>query len=272
MEVANTAAQRSSDLSRQVGAAIFTKTMEIKAAGCNEVPVAGGGAYWENSEGDARDFVLQRDTNERRRRAVMVDLLVRLNQIGALKNDHDVNEIEDLLFNRDDNVISDSQMMDSLEYGRSVHAEMAAITDAARVGHSTSECLLFSNTFPCHNCAKHIVAAGIREVIYMHPYPKSYAKELFSDSIAVNPPDQGNYCAINKVIFRQFIGVVGPMYARLFTKARWKRDKLGNVTEFTKHQASYVRTTPLPAYLETERLLLDELNLKLQTEGLLPTT
>ncbi|MDN3612645.1 hypothetical protein QWZ16_23945 [Vibrio ostreicida] len=26
--------------------------------------------------------------------------------------------------------------------------------------------------FPCHNCAKHIVASGIKRVVYVEPYPK----------------------------------------------------------------------------------------------------
>lgn len=270
MEIANAAAQRSSDLSRQVGAAIFTRNMEVKATGCNEVPAAGGGAYWEGDDNDARDFIFGQDSNEQRRRAVVVDLLLRLQEIGVLKPEiKDLADINSLLFDRDDRLIADSQIMDSLEYGRSVHAEMAAITDAARIGQPINNCVLYSNTFPCHNCAKHIVAAGLTDVIYMHPYPKSYAKELFSDSIVVNPASPQNECATQQVIFRQFIGIVGPMYARVFTKARWKRDKQGKVSKFDKSVASFIRNTPLPAYLETERLIFGEWELTLKHAGFL---
>ncbi len=259
MELANTAAQRSSDLSRQVGAAILTQTMEIQALGCNEVPKAMGGTYWEGDDADARDFALGRDSNEHRRRAVLLDLMMRLGEAGALRPDLSTySDIEKFLFERDDQIISDSQLMDSLEYGRSVHAEMNAITDAARGGHAVRNCLLFSNTFPCHNCAKHIVASGISEVIYIHPYPKSYAKELFADSIAINPPANKS----DLVVFRQFIGIVGPMYARVFTKARWKKDG-GVVRRFEKQKASYIRRTPIPAYPQTEDILLAELNVSL---------
>jgi deoxycytidylate deaminase len=31
-------------------------------------------------------------------------------------------------------------------------------------------------SFPCHMCARHIIATGLREVVYIEPYPKSVAK------------------------------------------------------------------------------------------------
>lgn len=46
MFLAKAAALRTLDLSRQVGAAIFSKTGEILTLGSNEVPKAGGGSYW----------------------------------------------------------------------------------------------------------------------------------------------------------------------------------------------------------------------------------
>jgi hypothetical protein len=139
---------------------------------------------------------------------------------------------------------------------------MNAITDAARVGHSIKDCWLFSNTFPCHNCAKHIVASGISEVIYNHPYPKSYAKELFEDSVIIDSPES----AQGRVLFRQFIGIVGPMYARVFTKARWKKEG-GHVKSFKKSESSFIRRTPLPLYTATEAFILDDLNKTLRKQN-----
>src|ERR1700693_6168271 len=45
MYIAKSASLRSSDLSRQVGAAIFRPTGEVLSLGCNEVPKFGGGYY-----------------------------------------------------------------------------------------------------------------------------------------------------------------------------------------------------------------------------------
>src|SRR5258705_10128365 len=53
---ARATAQRSADLSRQVGAVIATKTGEILATGCNEVPRAGGGVIWDAVAGSDRDY------------------------------------------------------------------------------------------------------------------------------------------------------------------------------------------------------------------------
>ena len=68
---------------------------------------------------------------------------------------------------------------DLLEFGRMVHAEMAALMDAARRGISVKGCLMYVTTFPCHMCARHIIAAGIQKVIYIEPYPKSKVGELY---------------------------------------------------------------------------------------------
>src|SRR5690348_6073412 len=57
MALAYAAALRSSDLSRQVGAAIVSSTGEVIATGRNEVPAPGGGQYSPPVEGipTARD-------------------------------------------------------------------------------------------------------------------------------------------------------------------------------------------------------------------------
>ena len=78
MYAAKSASLRSSDLSRQVGAAIFRPTGEVVAMGCNEVPKAGGGTYWSGDPSDERDFVQGHDPNERKKVELLVDLIDRL--------------------------------------------------------------------------------------------------------------------------------------------------------------------------------------------------
>jgi deoxycytidylate deaminase len=260
MAFANLAGLRSSDLSRQVGAAVFSPTMEVQSLGYNEVPKAFGGTYWEGDVPDGRDFALGKDSNVSRKRAMIIDLVSRLKTVLEMESlPEDLNE---MLFNRSDSLIEDSQIMDSLEYGRTVHAEMNAISDAVRLGISLRGSTLYSNTFPCHNCAKHIVASGIKDVVYMHPYPKSYARELFEDSISVDPPTVGQsgerICPPKKVCFRQFVGILGPLYHRVFRKKRWK-DNGGKVPEFDKSKANYIRQTVAASYPLVEALFLKEL-------------
>ncbi|WP_232293122.1 anti-phage dCTP deaminase [Stigmatella aurantiaca] len=122
-----------------------------------------------------------------------------------------------------------------LEFSRAVHAEMDVLLSAARQGASTQGCRLFVTTFPCHYCARHIVGAGVDEVQFIEPYPKSRALDLHDDSIttvAKNwiPPsapvrkDSEKESAVRKVLFRPFTGVAPRMYARAFLKDRDLKD------------------------------------------------
>jgi dCMP deaminase len=53
---------------------------------------------------------------------------------------------------------------------RTVHAEANAIAFAARFGTSTEDAELYCTHSPCVNCAKLIINAGIRRVVYEHEY------------------------------------------------------------------------------------------------------
>ncbi len=73
------------------------------------------------------------------------------------------------------------------EFGRAVHAEMDALTTAARQGISVAGATLVCTTFPCHNCTRHVIASGIRKVLYVLPYSKSLARELHGDALVIEP-------------------------------------------------------------------------------------
>ena len=202
---ARAAALRSADLSRQVGAVIATASGEVISVGTNEVPTGAGGQYWPDSKPDGRDF--QRGDNEsfRIRRSMLAELLQRMGEAGWLADKiaeatrHNVDAVVEDLLPR----VRDSVMMSVGEFGRTVHAEMAALMDAARRGVAVRGTTLFSTTFPCHNCTKHIAAAGISRVVYIEPFPKSRAGELHDDAIEVD----GTGRVEGKVNFGPFVGV-----------------------------------------------------------------
>jgi deoxycytidylate deaminase len=149
MFAAKAAALRTLDLSRQVGAAIFNFEGEVISMGSNEVPKAGGGTYWCDTVGgfDDRDYAREYDSNDRRKKQLLTEILT-LSKAGKPK---------EILASTE---MKQSQFMDALEYGRIIHAEMSALCDAARMGRAIQGAILFCTTFPCHMCAKHIVAAG----------------------------------------------------------------------------------------------------------------
>lgn len=53
---------------------------------------------------------------------------------------------------------------------RTVHAEANAIAYAARAGTATESAELFCTHSPCEPCAKLIISAGIRRVVYAAKY------------------------------------------------------------------------------------------------------
>jgi len=51
-----------------------------------------------------------------------------------------------------------------------VHAEQNAISDCARRGVDCSECTAYVTHYPCINCAKILISAGIKKIIYNNVY------------------------------------------------------------------------------------------------------
>ena len=62
--------------------------------------------------------------------------------------------------------------MDALEYGRIVHAENVGDLGCSEAWAIVKDGILFCTTFPCHMCAKHIIASGIGKAIFLEPYQK----------------------------------------------------------------------------------------------------
>jgi deoxycytidylate deaminase len=229
MYAAKSASLRSSDLSRQVGAALFTPDGELITQGCNEVPKAFGGTYWDSEEPDFRDVRIGHDPNDILKKEILRDLLHRLSKSGLLSSTAEklgtLDEMIGKLIHKrkpgtdeKDGALAKAAIMDVTEYGRVVHAEMCAICDAARLGKSIKGSILFCTTFPCHNCTKHILAAGVVRVVYMEPYPKSKAKDLHQNEIEIENEVDG------RVSFVPFLGISPYRYRDIFQKtAKRKR-------------------------------------------------
>jgi dCMP deaminase len=63
-----------------------------------------------------------------------------------------------------------------------VHAEQNAIIQAARVGCSVEGCTLYCTHQPCVICAKIIINAGIKRVVYKQGYPDDFSVKLFDEA------------------------------------------------------------------------------------------
>ena len=242
MYIAKAAALRTLDLSRQVGAAIFTENGEIITLGSNEVPRALGGTYWPEDEFDRREYRLRCDSNEKRKIEILTELL----EIGGVQNA--AKEASSRRFEQ-------SQFMDALEYGRIIHAEMSAITDAARLGRPIVGATLYCTTFPCHMCAKHIVSSGIASVVFLEPYPKSLALELHSDSIDIEGTDRGQYDKFPSVRFTHFYGVSPRRYKEIFERSK-RKNKSGVFQEWSDGAKRPIIDIKMPIYAELEKRII----------------
>ena len=63
-----------------------------------------------------------------------------------------------------------------------VHAEQNAIVQAARLGVNVNDATLYCTHQPCVICAKIIINAGIKRVVYKHGYPDEFSLALFKDA------------------------------------------------------------------------------------------
>lgn len=259
---ANAASYRSLDLSRQVGAAIFNDECEIISLGCNEIPKAGGGTYWEDDEADKRDYALGRDSNQQVREDMSTDALTRLQpewldkKFSALP----ANELAYRAFEAQNAPLKGSMISDVIEYGRMVHAEMNAITDAARSNKSTKNTTLYCTTMPCHLCTKLVIASGIKRVVYVQPYPKSLVDELYTDSVSIDEPNQ-----LGKVVYETLKGVTPAGYRIAFRKSAKRKNSDGTAVSWNPLNAAPIFLSYFPYYrpLETtaSKLLDDALKL-----------
>jgi deoxycytidylate deaminase len=167
----------------------------------------------------------------------------------------EVKGIDEAVLEEITNKLKNSRIKDLTEFGRVVHAEMQAILSCAREGISCSLGTLYCTTFPCHNCAKHLIASGIKRVVYVEPYPKSKALEFHSESINMDI----NLDNDKSVLFEPFIGVGARRFLDFFSMSAGvgsklkRKNKDGTVIDWDKDSAK-LRVTLLPeSYLEVEK-------------------
>jgi cytidine deaminase len=262
MFLAAAAAVRSTDLSRQVGAAIATDRGDIVAVGCNEVPAFGGGSYWIGDPRDQRDFVRGEDANARLRNTAIEEIRQLLvDPESGLATDN-LREMDAEAFRE---FLGDTRIDHLTEFNRAVHAEMSAILDAARRGASVQGATLYTTTFPCHNCAKHLVGAGLVRVVYVEPYAKGLAEALHGDAVAVDRVDRPR----DLLNFDQFVGIAPSLYMPIYSMGSTARKRAGVAVEFIP-RAAMPKLVPAGdvTYVERELLAMRGLDEVLRERGI----
>jgi deoxycytidylate deaminase len=254
MYMAFSSSLRSADLSRQTGAAICDNKNNILALGANDCPKAGGGLYWTEynyrtkeyeDASYGRDFKRNVDSNKNVIKSIISDVLK-------------VMEVEET----DENIekLRKTSIGDLTEYGRVVHAEMDAITACARNHIATQDAEMYVTTFPCHNCAKHIIAAGIKKVVYIEPYPKSKTSDFYEDSTTSVDKEEDS-----RVLLVPFFGIGPRRFLDLFAMStnylpkKVRKNKAGVAKDWYDEQGmppedANVRAQLIPfSYLDIEQ-------------------
>jgi deoxycytidylate deaminase len=250
------AALRSTEFGRQVGAAIATPAGSVIALGTNEVPAVGGGSHWEEDGLGNRDFeVGDQDSN----RQHFDDLATRLasqidarlddlaDELGTSDETHSaLTSLREEMHKCMPEDLREAGLKDLTEFGRAVHAEMNALLDAARRGAPVADATLYTTTFPCHNCARHIIGAGIMRIVFVEPYEKSRAMDLHADALATGSPVGTK----GKIRFDAFVGVAPRRYLEMFDAST--RERMGHVPrkDRTGHKVPFVERTARPVFAD----------------------
>tara|TARA_Y100000992_G_C21273145_1_gene498162 strand:+ start:406 stop:822 length:417 start_codon:yes stop_codon:yes gene_type:complete len=66
-----------------------------------------------------------------------------------------------------------------------IHAEQNALVDCAKRGASCDECTAYITHYPCVNCTKLLLAAGIKKIKYIHDYSNNENVGVFCSKMNV---------------------------------------------------------------------------------------
>lgn len=202
MQVAFVAKLNSGCISRQVGAAVADSGYSIQAVGWNDVPkgqipcllrdvdaLLSGGDPLAFSDFEKRDSKLRTHLQEKFAPRQM------------LRTSHGV---------RCPYCFKDAYNTTTKEknqvHTRSLHAEENAFLQLAKRGSTGIEGgVLYTTASPCELCSKKAYQLGIKEVVYVDPYPGISASHILGSGHAESRPS-----------LRLFSGAVGHAYHRLY--------------------------------------------------------
>ncbi len=249
MAAAHAEGSKSACLSRQVGAAIVSPAGELIGLGRNDVPKFTGGLYNEDdSENDHRCFkwsghCCHNDDKKNRLYQQIAEKLLERQLIGSRA-----------LFGNVIEALKETDVRSLIEYSRAVHAEMDAIVSVARANKAgLAGGTLYATTFPCHSCARHIVASGITRVLYIEPYPKSLALDLHRDAIS---DDESQ--ASKKVVFLQYSGVAPKNMLTFFSTRLTRKSEDGKLRTLDRRTARPLVAVSLDDVPTHERMVIAE--------------
>lgn len=221
---ARSVAGNSACLSRQVGATITNEDGVVIARGWNDVPKAGGNLYYDSDKNSNRCFEKGFCSNVTHRNDIFEEIATKIEEIVGDKKQISVNSKKSNKTLEILDVLKKSKFKNIIEYSRSIHAEMHAIIIGSQMtSNKMVNGNLYCTTYPCHNCARHIILAGIKNIYYIEPYKKSLGIQLHGDALTENEEDT------NKVRVLAYDGVAPRRYLEFFSMKLERKSKNGKI-------------------------------------------
>ncbi|QKJ50177.1 deoxycytidylate deaminase [Proteus vulgaris] len=213
MQIANVAKLNSGCISRQVGAVILDKENSIKAVGWNDVPkgqvpcsLRSLTGLHNNFSGKTYSPFELNNTDFRDKSKHLLEILSDekyKNALNGLNKSYCFKDIKNQADNEKNQV-----------HTRSLHAEENAFLQISKYGGTgIQNGKLYTTASPCELCAKKAYQLGIKEIIFIDPYP-GIAKEHILES-GETPP---------KLI--QFRGAIGRAYHKLYEPIMPYKDEI----------------------------------------------
>lgn len=252
MYAAAMASANSACLSRQVGAAITDSEGNMISVGWNDVPKFGGGLYGDGevdrrcwNHGGGKCF------NDEEKQRFADELIFVLKDIVPAESTERARDV----------LLKSEKLRGLIEFSRAIHAEMHAILNAGKTaGGRLTNGKIYVTTYPCHSCARHIIASGISEVFYIEPYRKSLAIKLHGDAITEQELD------VKKVRVLAYDGVAPSKFLLLFRVPADSRKKDGKLVRIPLREAKPRIEKSLESLPSREAIVVSSL----QQKNLLP--
>ncbi len=230
MAVAYTAKLNSGCLSRQVGAAITNKDGSVRSIGWNEVPHGQVSCALRTVDGIEKDDQCAKCSYSE------------FEITGVSKYKDGKSFIEKVKEDFGDDLTSVHNRLRGLPFSycfkalhnryegeknqvftRSLHAEENAIIQMSKYGgEALQDGVIYVTASPCELCSKKLYQIGVRQIVYIDPYPGIARQHIISAGF--KQPD-----------LKVFEGAIGPTYFKLYQPFMPYKDELSILTE-DKHR------------------------------------
>jgi len=210
MQIAFIARLNSGCLSRQVGAVVTGYDYSIKAVGWNDIPEGQVPCNLRSVQNFCKNKDKETFSEFELENKEFQDIMDTLNK--SIENCSCSSRYFSYCFK---DIYNGLNRKENQVYTRSLHAEENAFLQIAKNGgQGVKDGKLFTTASPCELCAKKAYQLGIKEIIYIDPYPGISIQHILTFGTSNNP---------HMILFH---GAIGSAYINLYSQRMSTKDEL----------------------------------------------